>query len=141
MDIKHYARQSRLPLKILRWMVAEKMIHDPLQEEDQPGLKLLEKVWMRRDYLRPQLSQFSQKNRQKFLEKVDLKTKWERYAFARFRNLADGEKIQMKQLVDEIEMTFNFTLNRWQIKQLYRVRQKVYDLRRREKRLEKPANK
>jgi len=122
-------------------MVVENIIHDPLTKEDLVGLELLEKVWMRRDFLRPQLSQFSKKRRQEFLEKVDLETKWERYAFSRFRNLPAGEKIGMKQLVDEIEMTFDFTLNWWEIKRLYQVRQKIYDLRRREKRLEKPANK
>ena len=141
MDINQYARQSRLPLKILNWMVGQQIIHDPLTKEDLIGLGLLEKVWMRRDYLRPQLSQFSKKRRQEFLEKVDLETKWERYAFSRFRNLPAGEKIGMKQLVDEIEITFDFTLNWWQIKRLYRVRQKIYHLRMKEKRLQKPANK
>ncbi len=141
MGIKDYARQSKLSHKILRWMVSEKMIHDPLTKEDRLGLTLVEKVWMRRIFLRSQLSQFSKKKRQEFLEKVDLETKWERYTFSRFRNLEDGEKIRMRQLVDEIEMTFNFTLNRWQIKRLYRVREKVYNLRRREKRRLKPANK
>lgn len=141
MDINQYARQSRLPLKILNWMVSQQVIHDPLTKEDLIGLGLLEIVWMKRDYLRPQLSKFSKKRRQEFLEKVDLETKWERYAFSRFRNLPAGGKIGMKQLVDEIEMTFDFTLNWWQKKRLYQVRQKIYDLRRRGKRLEKAANK
>ena len=141
MNIEQYAKESKLPLKILRWMVRENMVQNPLSDTDLIGLSLVEKLWMRRDYLRAQLSQFSKKKRKEFLEKVDLKTKWERYAFARFRNLDDGDKVHMKQLVDEIEMTFNFTLDRWQIKRLYRVREKVYNLRRREKRRLKPANK
>ncbi|HFC00419.1 MAG TPA: hypothetical protein ENJ53_06395 [Phaeodactylibacter sp.] len=122
-------------------MVGQQIIQDPLTESDLIGLQTLEKVWMRRDYLRAQLSQFSKKRRQEFLEKVDLETKWERYAFSRFRNLPAGEKIGMKQLVDEIEMTFDFTLNWWQKKRLYQVRQKIYHLRMKEKRLQKPANK
>ncbi len=122
-------------------MARKGWIENPLTELDLVSLELLENTWLSREILRPQLAQFSKQRRQEFLEKVDLKTKWERYAFSRFRKLSAVKKISMKQLVDEIEMTFDFTLNRWQIKRLYRVRQKVYDLRRREKRLEKPANK
>ena len=122
-------------------MAKEKVINDPLDEFDLLGLELLEKVWMRWDYLRAQLSRFSKKKRKQLIETADLKTKWERYAFSRFRNLEDGEKVHMKQLVSEIEMTFNFALNWYQKRCLYQVRQKVYDLRRREKRLEKVVNK
>lgn len=56
MKITDYARQSKLSLKILRWMVKEKFINDPLDEFDLLSLELLEKVWMRWDYLRAQLS-------------------------------------------------------------------------------------
>jgi len=141
MEIKEYALQSKLSLKILRWMVVEKIINDPLDEFDLLGLELLEKVWMRRDYLRAQLSQFSLKKRKEFLEKADLKTKWERYAFSRYRNLKEGEKISMKQLINEIEMTFNFELDHWNTKRLYQVREKVYNQRKSEKRRLKPSNK
>jgi len=134
MEIKKYARQSKLPLKTLRWMVKEKFINNPPDEFDLLGLELLEKVWMRRDYLRPQLSQFSKKRRQKLIETADLETKWERYAFSRYQNLPVDEKITMKQLIFEIEINFNFLLNHWQKKRLYQVRQKVYNLRKREKR-------
>lgn len=130
MEIKEYAKQSKLPLKILLWMVKEKFINDPLDEFDLLGLELLEKVWMRRDYLRAQLSRFSKKKRQTIIETAPLKTKWERYAFSRYRNLEDGEKIHMKQLIYEIEMTFNFSLERWHKRRLYKVRQKIYNLRR-----------
>ncbi|MFP7756254.1 hypothetical protein ACLG6S_16680 [Thermodesulfobacteriota bacterium B35] len=45
----------------------------------------------------------------------------------------------MKRLIGEIEMTFDLRLDHWQIQRLYRVRQKVYDLRRQKKRLENAA--
>ena len=135
MEIKEYALQSKLSLKILRWMVVEKIINDPLDEFDLLGLELLEKVWWQKDIIRAQLIKFSKKGRQRLIENADLKTKWERYTFSRFRNLAEGEQIRMKQLITEIEMTFDFKLNHWQIKQLYRVREKVYNLRRNEKHL------
>ncbi|HIP40583.1 MAG TPA: hypothetical protein EYG88_14650 [Desulfocapsa sulfexigens] len=135
MKITDYARQSKLPLKTLCWMVKEKFINDPLDEFDLLSLELLEKVWLKWDFLRPQLLKFSRKDRQALIETTDLKTRWERYAFSRYRNLAAEEKITMKQLIFEIEMNFNFLLNKWQKKRLYQIRQKVYNLRRNEKRL------
>lgn len=129
MDISEYSKNSRVPLKTLRWMVQEKMIEDPLSKKDLIGLALLEKLWMRRDYLRPQLSQFSRKRRQEFLDKVDLETKWERYAYSRFINLPPGERLRMKKLIEEIEITFDFGLNYHQVKRLYTIRKKVYNKR------------
>lgn len=133
MDIEQYAKRSRLPLKALRWMVREGLIQDPLTGHDLVGLALLERVWMRRDFLRFQLQKFSQKRRQDLLEKSELETRWERYAFARFRNLPRGKKLPMKRLIGEIEMTFNLRLDHWQIQRLYRIRQKIYHLRMKEK--------
>ena len=133
MDISLYVKGSRLPLKTLRWMAKEKMIQNPLSKEDLIGLAILEKVWMRRDYLRPQFSQFSKKRRKEFLEKVDLETKWERYAFSRFKNLSPGKRLRMKKLIEEIEITFGFIVNYYQTKQLYKIRQRVYDMRKAKK--------
>ena len=131
--IEEYARNSRLPLKALRWMNRQGIINDPLTTEDQAGLALLEKVWMRREILRIQIRGFSRKRRRELMENVDLETRWERYAFSRFRN---GEKrVRMKQVISEIEMTFNFQLDYWKIKRLYQIRRKVYNLRSREKTL------
>ena len=138
MVIEEYARNSRLPLKALRWMVRQGIINDPLTTEDQAGLALLEKVWMRREILRIQIRGFSRKRRRELMENADLETRWERYAFSRFRN---GERVRMKQVISEIEMTFNFQLDHWKIKRLYQIRRKVYNLRSREKRYSKAANK
>ena len=130
MTIQDYAKQSRkLSLKTMRFLTAENIIHDPLTEQDFIILAALEKLWLKMDYLRFQLSQLSYKKRLAFLEKADLKTKWERYAFARFKNLEKGKRLSMSKLISEIELTYNFKLNRGHIKRLYRIRQKVYHLR------------
>ncbi len=133
MDITEYAKTSKLPLKTLRWMVKENYINNPLDEINLIGLGLLEKLWMRRDYLRPQLRQFSKKRRLEFLEKVDLQTKWERYAYSRFKNLPENKKLSMKKLINEIEITFGFTIEKWHRDSLYRIRNRVYNLRRKQK--------
>ena len=119
--------------KTMRFLTAENIIHDPLTEQDFIVLAALEKLWLKMDYLRFQIGQLSYKNRLTFLEKADLKTKWERYAFARFKNLEKGKSLRMHQLISEIELTYNFKLNRGHIKRLYRIRQKVYHLRLQEK--------
>lgn len=140
-ELKQYAKRSRLPLKALRWMVREGLIQDPLTGHDLVGLALLERVWGRQELLRIQFKKMSQKKRKEFLEKIDLETRWERYAFARFRNLPRGKKLPMKRLIGEIEMTFDLRLDHWQIQRLYRVRQKIYHLRMKEKTSSKCGNK
>ena len=129
MDINLYARNSRLPRKILLWMVRKEYIRNPLLEEDIIGLRLLEKVWWKSEVLRSQLMKYSRKDRKALIETADLPTRWERYAYSRFINLGPGEKLPMRKLVKEIEMTYDFTPDRFQMKRLYRVRQRVYNRR------------
>jgi hypothetical protein len=133
MDIKQYGKSSRLPLKTLHWMARKKIIADPLTNEDVIGLRLLEQVWWKSEILRAQLLKYSKKDRQILIETADLKTKWERYAHSRFKKLQAGEKLAMKQLIDEIEMTYDFVLKRSHIQRLYKVRQRVYNQRKKAK--------
>jgi len=138
MNIENYAKQSRkLSLKTMRFLVAQNIIQNPLTKQDFLVLVALEKLWLKMDYLRFQIGQLSYKKRLTFLEKADLKTKWERYAFARFKNLEKGKRIRISQLISEIELTYNFKLNKWHVKRLYRIRQKVYNLRKHKNKLVK----
>lgn len=114
-------------------MVSQEIIHDPLSKEDLIGLALLEKVWMRRDFLRPQLAQFSFKRRLILIETAGLKTKWERYAYSRLINLPPRKNLPMHKLISEIELTFDFILKPQHIKRLYKVKKRVYNRRERTK--------
>lgn len=133
MDINRYMKASRLPLKILLWMVKKKIIHNPLTDEDLTGLRLLEKVWWKSEILRAQLLKYSKKDRQALIETADIPTKWERYAYSRFINLATGEKLPMKKLIGEIEMTYDFALKTPHVRRLYKLRQRVYNRRKKAK--------
>ena len=137
MDINRYARNSRLPRKIFLWMVRKGYIRNPLGEEDMIGLRLLEKVWWKSEILRAQLLKYSRKDRLALIETADLPTRWERYAYSRFNNLGAGEKLSMKTLIKEIEMTYDFTLDRSHVRQLYRVRQRIYNRRKKTKNIGK----
>ena len=127
MDIETFAEQSVLTLKILRWMVESEMVENPLSENDLLGLRLLEKTWCKREILRSQLRQFSKKRRQQLINSADFETKWERYAYSRLSNLKKGERLPLKKLIDEVEITFGFTLNKAHKSCLYRVRRRVYN--------------
>lgn len=131
MDIETYAEQSPLSRKVLRWMVDTEMIKNPLSETDILGLQLIEKTWGKREILRAQLSRFSKIRRLQIINSADLETKWERYAYSRFSNLDEGERLTLKKLFNEIELTFDFTLNHAHKARIYRVRQRVYGERKR----------
>ena len=126
MKIKEFAKTSKIPLKTLRWMERIKTISDPLADNDLIGLKLLEKLWGLHDFLRPQLSQKNVKYRKALIATCDLETRWERYAFSRFMNLAPDKRLFMENLIAEIELTFRFRMSVFDIRKLYRVRKRAH---------------
>jgi DNA-binding transcriptional MerR regulator len=132
MEIKEYAKTSKIPMKTLRWMERIKTISDPLPDDDLIGLKLVEKLWGMHDFLRPQLNQKNIKYRKALIDTCDLETKWERYAFSRFMNLEPGKRLFMKNLIAEIELTHRFKMSIFEIKKLYRVRKRVHKAKERQ---------
>lgn len=133
MDIKTYANQSRLPLNALLWMVKKNVINDPLTDSDYLGLKILEQIWGSSELLRSQIKKFSKADRKRLIETCEFETKWEAYAHTRFNDTAFGERLTMKQLVSEIELNYEFSLDFFQKQKLYKIREKVYNQRRYQK--------
>jgi hypothetical protein len=126
MDIKEYAKTSKIPLKTLRWIARNEFISDPLTDNDLIGLKLLETLWGLHEFLRPQLHRKNIKDRKALLATCDLETKWERYVYSRFMNLEPDQRIFMRYLIPEIELTFRFKMSDFDIRKLYRVRKRVH---------------
>ncbi|MBA3006314.1 MAG: hypothetical protein KJ900_13675 [Proteobacteria bacterium] len=126
MDIREYAKNSKIPLKTLLWMEKIKIVSDPLIDNERIGLELIEKVWGRHDFIRPQLRQKNITYRKALISTCTLNTKWERYAYSRFMNMEPGQWLLMKNLIPEIEITFRFKLSDSQIIQLYRVRKRAH---------------
>ena len=126
MDIKEYARTSKIPFKTLRWMERIKIVSNPLIDNERIGLELIEKVWGLHEFLRPQLHRKNIKDRKALLDTCDLETKWERYVYSRFMNLEPDQRIFMRYLIPEIELTFRFKMSAFDIIKLYRVRKRVH---------------
>ena len=133
MYITEYATVSSIPRNILRYLNREGFIQDPLCHEDFLRLRFLEQIWGNKKILRSQLSRLSLKARQNFLRTADIPTKWERYTASRFHNLEPGTKLPMRTLIEEIQTTFCFLLNKQQINRLYKIRNRVQVARHREK--------
>ncbi|KAB2890784.1 MAG: hypothetical protein F9K32_07010 [Desulfobulbaceae bacterium] len=133
MIVSEYARHSQIPQRVLRLLQREGIIHDPLCREDLLNLQFLEKIWRKKEVLRSQLSRMSMKARLNFLRTADLPSKWERYAYTRFRNREPGKKLTIQTVVEEIETTFCFRLKRQQIQRLYLIRNRAQVARHREK--------
>jgi hypothetical protein len=57
MDIREYAKSSKISIKTLLWMEKIKIVSDPLIDNELIGLELIEKVWGRHDFICPQLRQ------------------------------------------------------------------------------------
>lgn len=118
-------------------MVRKKIISNPLTKEDLSRLSLLEKVWWNKEIIRAQMVKFSKKERLRFVQTVDLETKWERYAYSRLMNMPSGKNLPMDKLVKEIELTFNFQLKYQHVRRLYRVKKRVYNQREQAKKITK----
>ena len=124
--IAEYARQSPIPKKVLLLLGRENIIQDPLSQEDQIGLHLLEKVWGRKDVLRPQLHRMSIRARISFVRKATLNSKWERYAYSRVFNQEPGTGLSLETVIEEIQTTFRFRLSKRQIKRVQTLRHQVW---------------
>jgi hypothetical protein len=72
------------------------------------------------------LSQKNIKYRKALIATCDLETRWERYAFSRFMNLAPNKRLVMENLIAEIELTFRFRMSVFDIRKLYRVRKRAH---------------
>jgi len=140
MTIREFAKDSRISKGVLLYMNREGIIQDPLCQEDLIGLHLLEKIWGRKEVLRPQLAKLSMKARLSFIRTADLPTKWERYAYSRFRNQEEGKILAMQTVVEEIEITFGFSLSSQHVKRLYKIRNRAQVSRHREKNLSRKQN-
>lgn len=137
MEIKEFAAHSIIPGHVLFYLNRDGIIGNPLSPEELISLKFLEKIWGRRPVLRAQLSRLSMKARLSFLRTASLQTKWERYAYSRFRNLESGKKLAVQSLIEEIQTTFGFFLNTKQIKRLYTLRNRAQVAKHREKSMRK----
>lgn len=133
LTIRDFAKGSRIPKQVLLYLNREKIIQDPLCREDIIGLQLFEKVWGRKEVLRPQLRRMSMRARLNFIRTADLPSKWERYAYSRFRNHEQGKSLTMQTVIEEVEITFGFRLNSQQTRKLYKIRNRAQVARHREK--------
>ncbi len=125
MQIYEYAKTSKLPLKTLKLIVKRGVIHETLTDDDLKVLVALENLWGCWDFLRPQISERSQEDRQRLIANVDF-SKWERWAYTRMINVSQNEKIIMKKIVAELEYAFLIKLEPGQIKRVYQIRDKIY---------------
>lgn len=133
LSINEFAANSVIPKRALRYLHREGIVIDPLSPENQICLRFLEQVWGCKEVLRPQLAKLSIKARLNFIRTADLASKWERYAYSRFRNQELGRKLPMTTVVEEIEVTFGFRLNKKQKKRLHTIRNRAQVARHRQK--------
>jgi hypothetical protein len=133
MTITEFARNSKIPKRVLRYLNRIRIIQDPLCRDDYICLRFLERIWGRKEVLRPQLVKLSMKARLSFIRTAGLPTKWERYAYTRFRNQEQGKRLAMQTIIEEIEITFGFHLSRQQVKKLSQIRNRAQVARHREK--------
>jgi len=132
-SIAEYCQHSPIPKKVFLLLNKEGIIQDPLCENDLIGLQLLEKVWGKKEVLRPQLSRMRYRVRLSFLRTVDLASKWERYAYSRFRNQEPGTQLSLRQVIEEIQATYLFKLNKQQSKRVEAIRKRARMARNRDK--------
>jgi ribosomal protein S8 len=126
MNIKEYAVKSKIPLKTLRWMVRKGFISELLTEDHLYGLLLVEKLWSRMDFVRPQVRQMNIKNRKAFIETCDLETKWERSAYSRMKTTIEaGEHIVVSKIIDDLEFNYLMKFSYFQKKRIYQLRDRV----------------
>ena len=115
-----------IPKWLLSYLARKGVISQPPSQEDSLGLRFLATIWGDKEVLRAQVAKMSLRARTSFLQTAEMASKWERYAYSRFLNSPAGTRLSMIRVVAEIESTFGFLLNKAQVKQLYRLRNRAY---------------
>ncbi len=125
MKLTEFYPRSKIPKHVLLYLHREKLINDPLRDEEVTNLEFLERIWCNSTLVRAQICRLSMRARMSFLQTADIPTKWERYTYSRYRNLPLGKRLRMVDLIEEIQTTFGFVLKRQHIKRLYTVRNRA----------------
>jgi len=113
--------------KILKRMVRDKIISDPITEEDDIFLDKLKSIWQSNWYLGQMAMGKSEETRKAILLFPNF-SKIDRYVLNTYLNLEVGEKISVKTIVERIKTYFgvvNYGGN-----DVIRIRQTAYNLRR-----------
>lgn len=126
---------TSIPKRLLSYLVRKGVLSQPPSQEEILGLHFLATIWGDKEVLRAQVAKMSFRARKSFLQTAGLTTKWERYAYSRFLNSPAGTRLPMTRVVVEIESTFGFVLNKAQVKQLYRLRNRAYAAKHRRKKI------
>lgn len=129
--IMEFSLTSRIPTKCLYHLRNKGLIHEPLTADDQIALKLLQALWSDITTLRSMLGQFTIVRRRLLFESADFETKAERYAYTRYRNLPQGERLSMEELIKDLEFNFGYAPS---LDRLRKIRKKAQQRRWREKR-------
>ena len=72
-------------------------------------------------------------SRERFIRTVGLNSKWERYAYSRYFNQEPESRLSLTQVIEEIQITFRFEMNRKQINRIRKIRTQAQVARHREK--------
>lgn len=124
-----------IPKRLLSYLARKGVISQPPSQEEILGLRFLATIWGDKEVLRAQVAKMSLRARRSFLQTAELASKWERYAYSRFVNSPAGTRLSMTLVVAEIENTFGFVINKAQVKQLYRLRNRAYAAKHRRKKI------
>ncbi len=126
---------TSIPKRLLSYLMRKGVLSQPPSQEEILGLRFLAAIWGDKEVLRAQVAKMSLRARKSFLQTAGLTTKWERYAYSRFLNGETGTRLSMTRVVAEIESTFGFVVNKAQVKQLYRLRNRAYIAKHRRKKI------
>ncbi|MDR3715917.1 MAG: hypothetical protein P4L51_24155 [Puia sp.] len=141
MNIADLPSTFPLPKSVLKKLSRLGLFEEPLSEDDIAVLKVLGKI-LDNDkafhvLIRQRLIRKSKKDREAYLNTLDLETKWERYAFTRFYNYDPqehgGKKLRLQKVVEDLKKYLKFTPNYFQLQRLYTVRKKAYNIKLRKK--------
>jgi hypothetical protein len=126
MNIAEFSKTSKIPLKTLQFMVKKGVVQEVLTREDLHTLSAIEKLWGLFDFIRPQIKRLNQGKRQSLIQSCGFDSRWERWAYSRMMNVPLNEKMSIKKIINDVEFTFLFKLEPWQVTRIYQVREKAY---------------
>ncbi len=133
MNLKEAAELVNLPRSIVERLYKDGMIDDPISDYDLKGLAIIAFVRGRIWYLRRFLAPLPKCYKQKIIEEGDL-SRAERYALSCYLNAEPGERVLAEDVIQRVHYHLKIRLTK---KQIFKIRETAYDIRRKRRMVKK----
>lgn len=125
-DLRKAVTLFTIPPKFIWQLHRRGIIGNPISNEEIKGLAILNSIWGKAWFLRPQLARYSEARRKELFFKPEL-SRVERYMLKCYLNLEEGKRLRTTEVITRVKNYLGVTVT---VKQVMKIRSMAYEIRR-----------